>query len=108
MATFKEKADVYAARIAKFKRSVDRENELKAILAEIQRLTIDNKPLNEIQKTRILKEIKNSLKELGFYEDDVVFLESYVGADSFTKASHSISNDEILALMSMVSRGKKI
>lgn len=75
-------------------------------MAEIKRLTIDNQPLNETQKSRLLKDIKQSLKELGFYEE-FICLEHYIGSEDFIKSSESISNDEILALMSMVSRGKK-
>jgi hypothetical protein len=103
--TNKELADEYAKRIAKHNTPQERERELENIRSEIRRLTSGGTPLSENQIAHILRELKGSLKELGF-DESILALEHHKGAEELSK-SLSISNDELLALMSMVSRGPK-
>lgn len=105
MPTYKELADDYAKRIAKHKTPQERERELENIRSEIRRLTSGGIPLSEKQIARMFRELKSSLKELGF-DESILALEHHKGAEELSKSS-SISNDELLALMSMVSRGPK-
>lgn len=105
MASYKQLADKYAARIAERKTPSEREQEFENIRAEISRLTVDGMPINQKQFAHLLRILKDSLKELGF-DESVLTLEDYTGAEELAK-SLSVSNDEILSLMSMVSRGPK-
>lgn len=108
MATYKELADEYAKRLSSIRKADERIADLEKILDEIQRFTVDNKPISARQIEHMLKTLKESLKELGF-DESILALEYYnnTGLEELAKSSSTISNDEILALMSMVSRGPK-
>ncbi|WP_235317056.1 hypothetical protein, partial [Klebsiella variicola] len=107
--TYKELAEIYAARISKCKDGDMRVIELNKIWMEIQTLTVDGNPLTEHQRVRMLEELKKALTDLG-YDDDVIALEHYSGREDYealAKSGSSISNDEILAMMRMVAKGPK-
>jgi len=108
MATYKELADEYAKRLSNIRKADERIADLEKILEEIQHFTVDNKPISARQIEHMLKALKESLKELGF-DESTFALEYYnnTGLEELAKSSSTISNDEILALMSMVSRGPK-
>ncbi|HBC9086179.1 TPA: hypothetical protein ACXEP4_000110 [Klebsiella pneumoniae] len=104
MATYKEIADKYAKRVARCRNLVERHHELERIRAEIDRLTVDGKAISEQQIVQLLRELKKSLRELGF-DESIISFETYIN-EEFSKSSSSISNDELLSLMRMVAKGR--
>ncbi|MBJ2118270.1 hypothetical protein [Proteus penneri] len=106
MATYKETAVKYAESIARLKNSTQREHRLQEIIADINTLFVDGKPIDDNQKVRLYRELKKALKELGFV--DIVFdLQINEGLEELAKSSGFIGNDELLELMSMVAREPK-
>ncbi|HDR2351874.1 TPA: hypothetical protein QCH58_003277 [Enterobacter asburiae] len=106
--TYEGWAEIYAKRIAQCKDDSSRLLELSKIWIEIQKLTSDGKTLTDVQRTRMLEALKKALRKLG-YDDSYVTLEHYKsaeGLEEFAK-SNSVSNEEMLSMMSMVAKGPK-
>ncbi|EOR7867403.1 hypothetical protein FYL99_RS20230 [Escherichia coli] len=109
--TYKEWADHYATRIAECKDGDTRLIELTKIWDEMQRLTSGGKRLSASQLGRMLDELKEALKKLG-YSDTFIALEYLKGTEEYellekASSSSSISNDELRDMMRMVAKGPK-
>ncbi|AYN25566.1 hypothetical protein D8682_00360 (plasmid) [Buttiauxella sp. 3AFRM03] len=104
--TFTQWAEIYARRIVQCKDGTARLLEMEKIWRDIQKLTSDGVPLTDEQKARMLDELKQALKKLG-YDDSVLALEYRKGTEVYEELakSASISNEELLSMMKMVAKG---
>lgn len=106
MATYQETAYEYAKSIVRLNSSIQRERRLAEIIADIDTLEVNGKPIDNSQKLRLYRELKKALKELGF-DESVLGFQINEGLEELAKSSAFIGNEEILELMSMMSRGPK-
>ncbi|HCJ7735937.1 TPA: hypothetical protein NV433_004359 [Citrobacter freundii] len=107
-----ELAKGYASRLANHTTVEARENELKLIFREIDKLVEipGNIPITESQIKLLLRYLRDELKALGFTSKDIVVHEStrpsLEGLEELAK-SLSICNDEALDLISMMASRTK-
>lgn len=94
MATYKEIADGYAARITRISGKEERLSELQKIIIEIDKIKSGSRLVNDSEKKKLLQEFIESLRRAGFKTGKITAsLEEYGGLEELIKSGSSTINN---------------